>query len=313
MTGVNQEFQGPVEGGVAGRDVVNHNYQSESRLLTDAEVWPIKQKALRLIELTNKPDVEIWGQLKSILGCGLRELRQDNEKPAHAILDLWLSLAQGQGEANAGQQAELLIQVSGLKARLSESLSAAAEFQRRLNKSSADLKAALAYKQEMEQQLRNALSQVELLRIAKPPRPLCQTCATASTSLARIRRKLVVISGIAIIVTLATLFLGYQANAALDAAAAEARLQVCEHDGKAYRLGSVVDNSKAPDLRCVVDAPGQAAHWQEIPVPKQGNAKSANRPQRAKAAPKHKKDGSQGPAQEKPAVTSNADLKELLF
>ncbi|MBK1890712.1 hypothetical protein Undi14_11775 [Undibacterium sp. 14-3-2] len=86
----NTSIDGDFNGQLANGNITNtFNYPGRERL-SPAEVRPIKLKGKKLIELTGKESVEIWGKLKEIFGEGHNDLFKDQEKPAHAVLDLWL-------------------------------------------------------------------------------------------------------------------------------------------------------------------------------------------------------------------------------
>lgn len=86
----NTSIDGDFNGQLANGNITNtFNYPGRERL-SPAEVRPIKLKGKKLIDLTGKESVEIWGKMKEIFGEGHNELFKDQEKPAHAVLDLWL-------------------------------------------------------------------------------------------------------------------------------------------------------------------------------------------------------------------------------
>ncbi|MCG9079450.1 hypothetical protein [Laribacter hongkongensis] len=106
--------------------------------------------------------------------------------------------------------------------------------------------------------------ELERLRQAKPPRPLCQTCSTATAKLARAHRHLVVSVSMIITTALAAAYLGHHAYAATESARlAESRLTVCEFEDKAFGLGSVLERNGLPDMRCVERNDGGVG-WEEI-------------------------------------------------
>ncbi len=274
-----QDINGDFNGQLANGNINNYHYQERERL-SAAEVWPIKQKAKRLIELSGKERVEVWGPLKDIFGEGHNDLFKDQEKAAHAILDLWIEREERQVTYGAGQQADLLIQVSGLKAKLSEAQAGHAELQRLLNKAASDLQAWEAHantiaarEQQARQQLAEAQQQLEQLRNARPQRPLCQTCTSATVKQAQARRRAWAAGAIATLAVAAALFLGYRLHTSTQSAQqTEAALKTriaalqtgCDFGGKSYALGSIIDNRGTADIQCINDGSGGAATWQKL-------------------------------------------------
>lgn len=100
-------IEGDFSGQLAGGDINNHHHYSGSRPLNSAEVQDIKNKVLHYVVIGGKTEIEVWGALKKILGCGLRELHQDQEKAAHSILDLWIEKAESE---NTQQETDSKIQ-----------------------------------------------------------------------------------------------------------------------------------------------------------------------------------------------------------
>lgn len=101
------------------------------------------------------------------------------------------------------------------------------------------------------------------LRQAKPARPLCQTCSSATANLAKARRGLVTIGSLAILGLAATSFFSYSTYAANQALkAAEARLTVCEFEGRTYSQGSLLVRNGAADWRCTAN--NGVVAWEEI-------------------------------------------------
>lgn len=310
-----QVFYGAVDN-VAGRDVVNHIHHDQGRALTGQERVELNDKVKRLHEQYGEHGGRTWKFLHRTIGVeNIEAMRLGHRDSAHAILDLLLDRAERQRQgtvqsveldANAGAMTKMVQQVSTLSAQLKSSKTLEQQYQRQYGDAQRQL-------EQHQRQLGEAQSQIELLRQSRSARPLCQTCSAATQKLAHTRRGLIIASVVAILGCLAAALLAYETYDANKAAqAAEARLQVCEHDSKVYRLGSVIDNPKAADLRCVVDGPGQAAHWQEIPAPKQANARPSSRPRQDRTTPKRKRDH-QEQKQEASAATTSVDVKELLF
>lgn len=125
-------------------------------------------------------------------------------------------------------------------------------------------------KSEIEHEERKAPSAATYKSVASPPTRSvvepCYRCLTATQTLAEDRRSLVVVSVMAVLAIAAAVFFGVRSQAlAAEADAARAQLSLCEYGGQSYRVGSIIDNAKAPDLECV-GAPGQVASWQKLAV-----------------------------------------------
>lgn len=126
-------------------------------------------------------------------------------------------------------------------------------------------------KSEIEQEERKAPPPVAAYKsAAQPPTRSvvepCYRCLTATQTLAENRRSLVLVSAMAVLAIAAAVFFGVRSQAlAAEAEVARAQLSLCEYGGQSYRVGSIIDNAKAPDLECV-GAPGQVASWQKLAV-----------------------------------------------
>lgn len=103
------------------------------------------------------------------------------------------------------------------------------------------------------------------LEEANPTRPVCQTCSSAITSLARTRRGLSIMYGVAGVAILAAIYFGKQAHTAVEASkAVEAKLaSMCELWGNRYRIGYQLEYSKGKEYRCIPAINGPA-QWQEV-------------------------------------------------
>lgn len=280
----NQNVQGDFNGQLANGNINNHIYSGQEReRLNPAEVWPIKIKGRQLIEMTGKNSAEIWGRLKDILGEGHNELFKDQEKAAHAILDLWIEQANFRGEDSAGLPAGLLIQLSELKAKYTEAQST----EQKLRKQYADTTDRLRHSQQaysnLEQQHRqqtaslNALSDQLRRNQGTIRRPqTCPSCDAAAVKLASTRKGVFtasVMAGLAIATTIVLGYWSYQASK--RASSAEMLIRNCEFHGKTYSIGSIIDNPQADDVQCVASPQGGQPSWQTIKPSKQATQHKA--------------------------------------
>ncbi|WP_432721429.1 hypothetical protein R0381_002438 [Jeongeupia wiesaeckerbachi] len=266
----------------AAGDINNYYGEDKGRELNAAEKREIHLKVERLSATTNDALVEIRSRLKTLFNAGINELRLEQRDAVNKLLDAWNEIAELQHnrtqqsaelDENAGAMTKVVQQVTALSAQLK--LSTAHEQQYLQQLAEAKLQA-----KQYQEQLAEAQRQAEQLRLAKPLRPLCQTCSTAAARLARSRRGLVLAAGVAVVAILATTYLGYQAYTATNVAqAAEARLSVCEFDGKPYTVGSIVANDGAADLECVRPEKLALPYWQAVkPPPVKPKAQSRKRP-----------------------------------
>ncbi|WP_152681931.1 hypothetical protein [Chromobacterium subtsugae] len=295
----NQNVQGDFNGQLANGNINNHIYSGQDReRLTAAEVWPIKLKGRQLIDLLGKDSVEVWGPLKEILGEGHNELFRDQEKAAHAILDLWIAQAERQDEASAGQQADLLIQLSELKAKYTEAQSTEKKLRKQHAETTERLRQAQQAYSSLEQLHRQQTASLNTLsnqlRQAQETTPRAHTCAScyaATFKLASTRKGLVtasVMAGLAIAVSVVLGYSNYQASK--RASTAEMLVRSCEFHGKAYSIGSIIDNPQADDVQCVASPQGGQPNWQTIKPTKraaQHSAPAKSRAKHARHAPAH--------------------------
>lgn len=295
----NQNVQGDFNGQLANGNINNnHIYNGQEReRLNPAEVRPIKIKGRQLIEMTGKNSVEIWGRLKDILGEGHNELFKDQEKAAHAILDLWIEQASCNDEESAGLPAGLLIQLSELKAKYTEAQST----EQKLRKQHADTTDRLRYSQQaysnLEQQHRqqtvslNSLSdQLRRAQEATHRPSICSTCQVAARKLTNTRKVLLTASIMAALAIATTIVLGYTSyQTSKRASLAEMLIHSCEFHGKAYSIGSIIDNPQADDVQCVASPQGGQPNWQVIKPAKRVtlNAPGKNHAKRTRHAPAH--------------------------
>lgn len=266
-----QNVQGDFNGQLANGNISNHIYGNQERArLNGAEAKRIKDKALELIGLTGQESVKTWGRLKDIFGEGVNDLFRDQEKAAHVILDLWLEQAKNHNESSAKQQTDLLIQLSELKAKHSEAQSEEQKLRRQHAETTDRLRHAQQAYSNLEQQHRQQAASLNILSdqlrraqdVTHRVSTHCISCSATSKELADAKNAKRLWIGGAFVMAVSTGMLGLlykQAHA--EAVDIGAKVQNCEYNGQEYRLGSVIDLPKAPDIRCTYDENKRSASW----------------------------------------------------
>lgn len=240
------EFSGQIDQAAAG-DIINHHHV-HSRELNNAEQWELKEKVSSLEKQANRQAVQIWSDLKRVLGVGLNEYRLEHKEPANRILDLQLEIAtlKTDLEKSAGDLKKLEKENSQLSSKLSD-----VKRQANSNQAFADLTgrynqlavACHVLKQQYEQQKMDFAAWR-----AKP----CTKCGIAEARL-RNWRKASAAMGV-LCVSFAALY-GYQAWSADDTSTAT----TCLFAGEPYSVGSQIVVS-GQQRKCAVGA-GRPAVW----------------------------------------------------
>lgn len=248
-----QAFQGPIQGDVAGRDVVHHHH-SHGRPLTPQERSELNGKVKRLHEEFGSPGWQTWRTLHGYAGVdSIEAMRLDHRDSVNAILDLMLEVAALKAAAaksdeptdadrlHARELAALVEQNGELAARAEEASRRSSELQHLLGIA--------------EGKVANA---VEALRQMKRD----NTALGRSISLARRRARLHAALSILIGAGAAgAAFAAYEQ--AQRAALVEQRLTVCEFEGKPYAIGSTLTGP--PTRECKAGDDGVAI-WSAVTV-----------------------------------------------
>lgn len=251
-----QEFQGGVEGGVAGRDIVNKapafligGNVGTALNVKEAGAVHIHVGAVPSTSPASEQDINrvVSTLLRTCDEAGCKQAVQrislalfNNSMFKSLSIEQLLKLQRIADEL-ATQSHEAMSKLDAVESTLLQTTQAKEFLQKKL-----DQQIAAA-----EQQALNAQRQIDTLRLTKPARPLCQTCSSATANLAKARRGLITIGGLAMAGLAAASYFSFatfQANQALKAA--EARLTVCEFQGRTYSLGTVLVREDAPDWRC---------------------------------------------------------------
>ncbi|MFB9159923.1 hypothetical protein [Chromobacterium violaceum] len=250
-----------------------HHHYTEGRRLTEPEIRELKQKVRRLADATKIDEVEYWAELKTILGKGLRELCLEQKAAAHKILDLMLECSDYAKELDSRPQsdqeqaravAEMLVQNSELAAKLTN-----------LQRTHDELKKQRQQQHSQSQQLQETNSKLshqvdELTRSLKQAQSHrvsthCISCSATSKELADAKGAQRVWIGLTLVMAVCTGAFGLlYKQARAETVAVGARIQNCEYNGQLYRLGSIIDNPHAPDIKCVQGDSGQVAFWQQL-------------------------------------------------
>lgn len=279
-----QEFQAGVEGGVAGRDIVN---KAPAFLIAGNVGAALNVKDAGAVHIhvgaapaSNVSELDVNRYVSPLLKtCTDADCRQALEQISMSLFGQkkfknlnidQLQTLQRIAEELAKQATATRLQQDEAKAELELVQQERAGLQRQLNEALANLRGsrksseeATAQEQQLRQQLVSAQQQIDALRQAKPARPLCQTCSSATANLAKARRGLVTVGGLAMLGLMAASFFSYSTYAANQSLkVAEARLTVCEFAGQSYSVGTVLVREDAPDWRCT-NSNGAVA-WEEI-------------------------------------------------
>jgi chromosome segregation ATPase len=266
----NQEFQAEV-GQVIQAESVTQIHHDASRVLTTQERKELNDRVKQFEEEYGEPGWKTWRFLHRTIGIeNIEAMRLDRRDSAHAILDLMIERAalqnscsqqQNHDEDSAGQLAALLMQNSTLTAQLKESKGLRAHLERLLEATT---------KQEKELQ-----SRVDELRLEadefrfeadkseKLIARAVQQCRQLDGALLHAKKRgnrflaLFLLCGSAAALGVAAIY-----YLATRLHAAEAQLNICAFEGKAYALGSVIDGT--PDRECIRTNDGRAI-WKAVP------------------------------------------------
>lgn len=263
-----QEFQGNVDGGVAGRDIVN---QAPGFLIGGnvGAALNVNDASAVHIHVGGAPATSsVPGQdINRVVSTLLRTCDEAGCKQAVERISLQLFNNSMFKSLNVEQLLklqrvadEMAAQAQDAKARLDAAEGALAQ--------AVEAKGLLQEKLAQQitaatQQAQQSQRQIDALRQAKPARPLCQTCSSATANLAKARRGVVTMGVTAMLALAATSYLSFthfQTSQALKVA--EARITVCEFAGQPYSVGAVLVRENAPDWRCI--ASSDAVSWEEI-------------------------------------------------
>lgn len=246
MNAVKQAFEGAV-GEVAGRDIINHHY-SYGRLLTNSERSALGHLVGRLEAEFGEPAWQTWKFVYRVVGVeNVESMCIGHRDQARTILELLLERAQHR-KACEEQGARLALANERIQDLLAENAMLAAGM------------TTLGYGR--------AVRDAEGREADADTRYRSTRANTADAARRRALRAWLV-AGAAMI---AMLLLGYQTYKLRNVTRlVEARLAVCEFDGKPYGLGSVID-SDSMLLKCATINDGHP-QWQRIAVADQIRSK----------------------------------------
>jgi len=230
-----------VHGGIAGRDVVHHHFQS--RLLTRQERRDLNTLVQRLDTGFGEPAKMTWRWIHDILGVdNIEGMHLEHLEPAETILQLLLENAELRSSAGTG---DLL----PLRVRLEESEAHRAH----LTKHNADLLAQARTQEksfaDLQGRYNKRLAESEAIH-----RSAVGMRTTRNVSLIMA----LVVAGVAA-------FFWHQAHTlASPIPQAVAPPTECTLNGKQYAIGSAVDGPGSPHIKCVVGADGSAPGWVQL-------------------------------------------------
>lgn len=250
MEAVKQEFSGSV-GDVAGRDIINHLH-TQGRLLTKPERIALHKLVQRLESEFGEPGWQTWKFLHRTIGVeNIDVMCLGHRDQAETILELLLeraslqdALANKTDEFDQSAQAitTLAERNSGLAAQLKQAQQAYAV-----------LKAQAAEPKQVDN---------------------CTRCKAATEVIGRTRKHMLLARVAAGAAAIAAASFSYQAHSLSRAAqTVQARFAVCEFEGKPFTVGSIIDNTDAPDIECVASTGGQSPQWKTIKQKTYGRAR----------------------------------------
>ncbi len=286
MDGVNQQFAGAV-GDVAGRDVVHHNY-SLGRLLTKAERVELNKLVQLLESEFGEPGWQTWKFLHRTVGVeNIETMYLGHRDQAETILGLLLDRAKLQREyaeahsnftdvANAFRLRD--DEVKKLLARLEGANRSYAELHGQYLAAKANPLRSRAVEELMDKLQATGQQRNDVQRryeSAKASLTECQSRFTAAEATAgAFRRRWLWSSAAAGVASCLTLLLSYDDYKLRSAVRAiEARLSVCEFEGKAYGVGSSISPDDGTTLKCAVSQLGRP-EWQQSQERPKGRAKT---------------------------------------
>lgn len=261
-----QSFSGPINGDVAGRDVVNQIITETGRPLTTQERGDLNAKVKILEKEYGEVGWKTWKYLHRTIGVNsVDEMLLSHRDAAHAILDLLLELGQAKKgsvrkeESNSAEQlADLVCKNSELNAKLKEAqrLRNSAELQARA------LSDAHAASRSVEAQLRADMEALNKTAHGLIDRNRQEGLAR-NKAVRRSNRSLAAAVFLALTTGAASFYAYGQAH---QLKLAQAERSLCWLDGKAHSPGSVIDAD--PDQECVKPEGNQVARWEPVAAKK---------------------------------------------
>ncbi|ARU23646.1 hypothetical protein RSSE_c3263 [Ralstonia solanacearum] len=280
MEAVKQEFSGPV-GDVAGRDIINHNY-SHGRPLTKAERSELNKLVQQLETEHGELGWQTWKFLHRTIGVeNIETMCLDHRDQAETILGLLLDRAKAQKahaqlEKDYDRLAEALhIQDEDVKQltaqveTLTRSNAAIQRLHQSATKTTARDKEVHDLTERLFQANRSCSDMQQRYESARASLSESQSRYAAAVSSAVSFRKRWLWSWGAIgVLACLMVALSYQTFKLRNTLhATEARLSVCEFEGKTYGVGSSVTNDDVATLKCVLGERG-TPEWQATGKPR---------------------------------------------
>lgn len=251
-------------GDYIGRDQyheVNHIHATSSRLLTRDERRTLHNLVKQLEDEYGESGRKTWKSIHNILGVdNIEVMHLEHYKPTEAILQLLIENAQIRLNADddvvrtqLDQSASALTKLTERNADLSANLmkyqQAFANLDVRYKKQTADL-------QSVETDLKRSQNETKYAFVQNKE---------AKAIIAATRRRLLFSFFVIGLSVLGAIFWGYKSHAfARNTPQLEVSRSICEFGGKPYTIGSILDNTNAPDVECVASTKGQSPQWQAI-------------------------------------------------
>lgn len=282
---MSQEFNGPVTGDVAGRDVVNITTTS-SRLLLKTERRTLNNLVKKLEVEYGDSGAKTWKSIHDILGVdNIEFMRLEHYGPTETILNLLIQNAQLRlrveeafAHDRGGDDADLISQLNQSAGALTKSTQRNAELTTKLKQYDNALAALDTKSKRQASEIEGLTSQLDAA-VEKSRR-----LATAQTSIAKARKRFAVATTVAVGAAVFATVLGAQ-NFSLSRQlhTAEERVSVCEFEDKSYAVGSVLPTG----YKCVIVGKSMPPQWsvvaakpdKKIPPPRRPSVQKLRNPE----------------------------------
>ncbi len=266
-----------------GNIVINHAHR---RALTKDERRTLNNLVKQLDEEFGESGRQTWITIHRILGTdNIEVMHLEQFRPAEAILQLLIENATLRARLRADEVAVLQAKLNQSASALTTLTAQSGERATRVKKLEAAYSSLEGKYHQQSGELTEALANARTAQErGNRPAPACRQCDAARAAISRSRRAAILSCLLAVASVPAAAYFGYQTirkGAAIQWA--EARLQVCEYNGKSYGLGSIVDSPGTADLECALANGASVPQWKAFKPSGSGNKKSAatrRRPQR---------------------------------
>lgn len=258
-----------------GNIVINHAHR---RPLTRDERRTLNNLVKQLDEEFGESGRQTWTAIHRILGTdNIEVMHLEQFRPAEAILQLLIENATLRARLRADEVAALQAKLDQSASALTTLTAQSGERAARVRKLEGAYSSLEGKYQQQSRELREALDNARAAQErGSGPAPPCRQCDTARAAISRSRRATILSCLLAVVSVPMAAYFAYQTirkGAAVQVA--EAKLKVCEYNGKSYGLGSIVDSPGTADLECALASGAAAPQWKTIKSSGVGSKKSA--------------------------------------